>query len=80
MFLGFSVIIFIITYGIMFYLVPMILGVFFSAMPIVSDPTWAATNTKTQGVLQFLSPLVPTIGIFILVIKVLMTASVRGRD
>jgi len=30
--------------------------------------------------LQWLIPLVPTIGIFVLVIKVLMVASGRGRD
>lgn len=79
-FLGFSVIIFVISYGIMFLLVPMILGPFFSATPAITDPTWQTTNTNTQNVIKWLVPLVPTIGIFIFVIKVLMVASVRGRD
>jgi len=81
-FLGFSIIAFIITYGLMFYLVPIILGVFWSAanqVPI-TDPAWQTVNTETQAVLQWLIPLVPTLGIFVLVIKVLMVASVRGRD
>jgi len=79
-FLGFSVILFIISYGIMFSIVPLILGAFFSLDVPISDPDWAATRTETEGVIRWLIPLVPTIGIFILVIKVLMVASVRGRD
>ena len=81
-FLGFSVIIFIVTYGLLFIVAAAILGSFFSAtnqVPI-SDPGWLATYVKTQTTLKFLIPLMPTIGIFILVIKVLMTASTRGRD
>ena len=79
-FLGFSVIIFVISYGIMFLLVPMILGTFFSFTPSITDPGWNAVNTETQNVIKWLVPLVPTVGIFIFVIKVLMVASVRGRD
>ena len=81
-FLGFSVIMFIISYGIMFILAPIILGSFFSAAASINiaDPAWAATYTETEGVIRYLVPLIPTIGIFILVIKVLMVASVRGRD
>lgn len=79
-FLGFSVILFVISYGIMFTLVPIILGAFFSLDVEIADPDWAATRVETEGIIRWLIPLVPTIGIFILVIKVLMTASVRGRD
>jgi len=81
-FLGFSIIAFVISYGLMFTLVPTVLGSFFSATQnvTISDPTWRATQTKTIDTLQFLIPLVPAMGIFVLVLKVLMVASVRGRD
>ena len=81
-FLGFSVIMFIISYGIAFTITPMILGQFYSAADSmnIADPEWAQTYEDTEDVTQFLVPLIPTIGIFILVIKVLMVASVRGRD
>lgn len=82
LFLGLSVIAFIITYGIAFLVLAAVLGVSFSAMAKVpiSDPAWAAMFTKTNAELQFLVPLAPSLGIFMLVIKVLMSSSVRGRD
>ena len=79
LFLGFSVIAFIITYGIMFMLAPIVLGAFFS-VDVNMDPAWEQTKNETQEVVQWLIPLIPTIGIMILVLKVLMVASVRGRD
>ncbi len=81
-FLGFSVIIFLISYGVMFMIVPIVLGPFFSAMNDTSNltPEWAAVFDETSTTIQFIIPLVPTLGLFILVIKVLMVASVRGRD
>lgn len=79
-YLGFSIILFLITYGIGWLLIPMVLGPFFSATPTISDPTWAATNVKVQTVIQFVIPLAPAIGVFIFVIKTIMVASVRGRD
>lgn len=81
-YLGLSVIAFIITYGIAFLVLAAVLGVSFSAMAQVpiSDPKWAAMFTRTNSELQFLVPLAPALGIFMLVIKVLMSSSVRGRD
>jgi hypothetical protein len=79
LFLGFSVIAFIITYGIMFMLAPIILGSFFS-INVDMNESWAATRDEVQTVVQWLIPLIPTVGIMILVLKVLMVASVRGRD
>ena len=79
-FLGFSVIAFVISYGLMFTLVPIVFGTFFSIDMGELDPDWQATKDETVNVLQFLIPLVPTIGIFILVIKVIMVASGRGSD
>lgn len=79
-YLGFSIIIFVISYGIGFSLVAMVLGFFFSidTLPMTAD--WQAVYDNNAEVLQWLIPIVPTIGIFILLIKVLMVASVRGRD
>ena len=81
-FLGFSVIVFIISYGISFLVAAAILGAFFSTMNTVpiTDPSWLAMYTKTSATIKFLVPLIPSIGILILVIKVLMTSSVRGSD
>lgn len=83
-FLGFSVVIFIVTYGIMFLLAPAILGAFFTTLGEFSgdnlDASWAATYDETETTIQWLVPLIPTVGIFILVVKVMMVASVRGRD
>ncbi len=62
-------------------IVPIVLGPFFTALDTSTlTPEWAATFNETSSTIQFLIPLVPTIGIFILVLKVLMVASVRGRD
>ena len=82
LFLGFSVIMFIISYGIMFTIAPMILGSVWSVMDTIniSDPPWQTTYNETRETTQYLVPLIPTIGIFILVIKVFMVASARGRD
>lgn len=83
LFLGFSVIAFVMSYGIMFTLVPQILGVFFTAsdslVPNLS-PEWQTSYEETETQTRFLVPLVPTIGIMILVVKVLMIASAKGRD
>jgi len=81
-YLGFSIIMFIISFGLLFYLAPIIFGSVADALnqiPIL-DSDWAAANIKTQTTLQWLVPLIPSLGIFVLVLKVLMTASVRGRD
>ena len=79
-YLGFSVILFLITYGLGFLLIPMVLGPFFSAGPAITDPGWNAVNIHTQTVIKWIIPLAPAIGMFIFVIKVLLVASVRGRD
>ncbi len=58
----------------------MVLGPFFSDSPPITDPGWNATNLHVQSVIQWIVPLAPAIGMFIFVMKVLMVASVRGRD
>ncbi len=60
----------------------MILGMVFSAMDStnIQNPLWAAVYDNNEDTMRFIIPLVPSIGLFILVLKVLMVASVRGRD
>lgn len=82
-YLGLSLILFVITYGIAFTLMPIVFGAFFTQMdnmaPNVSAE-WAAIGVTNQNTVKYLVPLMPTLGIVIIVIKVLMTASARGRD
>ena len=64
---------------------PMIFGAFFTtADSIVNNatmtPEWQAIYEEEEDIVQWLVPLVPTIGIMVAVIKILMVASVRGRD
>lgn len=79
-YLGFSVIIFAVTFGILFYLMPMILGAFFSALPPAMSTQWQAVNVRTQVIIQWLIPLTASLGVFIFVVKVLMAATTRGGE
>ena len=79
-YLAFSIITFIVTFGIMFYLLPMILGVFFSLDLPISDPEWLETNETMQTQLQWLIPLTMSLGMFVFVLRVMMSATARGRD
>lgn len=81
-FLGFSVVIFIISYGLMFILTATVLGWTWTVMGEVpiADADWAQVYNDTEAQVMFLVPLMPTVGIFIFIIKVLMAATTRGRD
>lgn len=82
-YLGLSLILFVITYGIAFTLMPMIFGSFFTMMDsnnFTINAGWMAIYEQNEDTVQYLVPLMPTMGIIIIVIKVLMTASARGRD
>ena len=82
-YLGLSLILFVITYGIAFTIMPMIFGSFFSLMDtggMTINSEWSTIYEKNEATVKYLVPLMPTLGIVIIVIKVLMTASARGRD
>lgn len=84
-FLGLSLLAFIISFGLVWILVPMVLGSFFTAISqtnLVTGLTtsWQTTYNTTQTQVQWLIPLSVQLGIFILVLKVLMVASNRGQD
>lgn len=82
-YLGFSVITFAIIYGIAFMLMPTILGSYFTSIDpnlIHSNADWLAMYQTHEETAKYLVPLIPTLGIFILVLKVIMTAAARGRE
>ena len=66
----------------MFTIAPMVLGAVWSVMDgmEIMNSDWQQVYDDTKATTQYLVPLVTTIGIFILVIKVFMVASARGRD
>lgn len=82
-YLGLSLVLFVITYGIAFSVMPMILGSFFTMIDnnqLNVNAEWDAIAQQNEVTVKYLVPLMPTFGIVILVIKVLMVASARGRD
>jgi hypothetical protein len=66
----------------MFLIMPMILGQFFTVLGnmTIADASWQAIYDQNEDIVKFIVPLAPTVGLFIFVIKVLMVASVHGRD
>jgi hypothetical protein len=84
-YLGLSLILFVIVFGLSFLLMPMILGSVFTLMDSMTETMtisaeWSAIYGQNEDAAQLLVPLIPSMGIVIIVIKVLMTASARGRD
>lgn len=84
-FLGLSLLAFVISFGLVWILVPMVLGSFFTAISqtnLISglSTSWQLTYNTTQTNVQWLIPLSVQLGIFILVLKVLMVASNKGGD
>ena len=76
---------FIVSFGIVWILVPMVLGSFFTQIAASGlltglSSSWLTTYNSTQTTIQWLIPLSATLGIFVLVLKVLMVAAVRGGD
>ena len=81
-FLGFSVVVYLIGFGVVFMISPIVLGAFFSVMDNM-DPLccgWQTVLDEIEAQAQWLLPLMMVLGMLVLVFKVLMVASVRGRD
>lgn len=80
--MGFSIIAFVISFGFMFLIAPIIMGAVFTMMDDLTllNPAWQAAYDQNENNAKLLVNLIPTFGIFMIVIKVLMVASVRGRD
>ena len=82
-YLGLSLILFVISFGVAFILMPIIFGSFFTMMDdnnFAINEEWLEIYEQNKVTVQYLVPLMPSMGIVIIVIKVLMTASARGRD
>lgn len=79
-FIAISMIVFVIIFGMMFTLAPMILGAFFSVPRPEMSADWNAINTNVQNTIKMLIQLVPSFGIAIIVFKVLMVSTTSGRD
>jgi len=78
--LGFTVIGFIITYGLIFTFTPMLLGAVFTtldALPENPNEGWANLYDSNKTAVQFLVPLIPAVGIFVLIIRILMRSAER---
>lgn len=80
LYLGFSIIAFLVSFGIAFMLIPMILGPFFTVDVGELDPEWQGIRDQVNSTAQWIPNIAMMVGLFIFVIKVLMTAAVRGRD
>lgn len=85
LFLGISVVMFIIVFGFLFQIAPAILGAVYTVvgdvminMDINSD--WASVYTEVDELSQFLVPLIMALGITLLVVKVIMIAAARGSE
>ena len=83
-YLGFSIIAFLIGYGIMFLVMAQILGQSWTMMDSTHMPipnvSWQNVYNDTQTRIQFIVPLAAGAGLVVFVIKVLMVASNKGRD
>lgn len=82
-FFGLSVITFVLMYGVAFLLMPMVTGAFFSSIDatmITSNSEWLDMYQTNEDTVKYLVPLMPSFGILIIVIKILMVSSSRGRD
>ena len=61
----------------------MILGAFYSldiADDLITDASWLQTYNDSESTTQYIVPLIPTIGIFLAILKIFMVATAKGRD
>lgn len=82
-YLGFSMVVFFISFGIVWMLVPTILGAFFSIindLDIVTDQDWIDLHDNTETQIRTLIPISIAAGITLAFLKVLMVATNKGRD
>ena len=82
-FLGLSLLTFVMVYGVAFVLMPMVLGSFYTAIDptvIITNETWLDMYNINEDNVKYLVPLMPSFGILFIVIKVLLVSSARGRE
>lgn len=84
-FLGIGVILFIIVFGILFNVATTVLGSFFTILgntftQMGINNEWTTVYNDIDALNQYLIPTMMSLGIVLLIIKVLMAAGVLGRD
>lgn len=85
LFIGIGIITYIIVLGILMQFVPVILGTVFGVIENTMDSfnmdaTWLAVYNDVNGLAAYLVPMMFSLILVLLVIKVLMIAGVRGGD
>jgi len=75
-YLGFSLIIFVISYGLMFLALPPIINMADNGLnPGLDDnDVWQVMYDDTSEQVRYLIPLVPSLGIFVIILKVLISS------
>jgi hypothetical protein len=82
-FLGISVITMAISYGISFWLMPIIFGLVFGNITpgiVTNNESWLVMYFTVEDLVKYLTPLIPTFAIVIFVIKVMLNSAAIGRD
>lgn len=83
LFLAFSAFAFILTFSVVFFIMPVMFGSLFTSLePLIADlpPEWQKNYYNHKETLLFMTPLMLLLGTFIFIIKVLMNASARGSE
>ena len=84
-YLAISIIVFFITFSLLFQFMPIILGAVYNAIDSVIlttniDAEWLALYGELDQTQQSVIPLVMSLGLVLIVLKVLMAATNRGSD
>jgi hypothetical protein len=84
-FVGIGIVMYVIVLGVLMMFTPAILGAVFTTVGDTMDnmdidPAWAALFDEEEALALYLIPMMFSLLIVLLVIKVLMVAGVRGGD
>jgi len=75
-YLGFSLVIFIVSYGLLFLMIPATINMADQGLNpgLESDNVWQIMYNDTSTQVKYLIPLVPSLGIFVIILKVLISS------
>ena len=82
-YLGFTALIFLISYGLIFLLMPLVFNTVFTVIDQQYDqldPTWANMYNTHKQTVAYMAPLAMSAGLAIFALKIFMAATVRGGD
>lgn len=85
LFLGIGIVLFIVVFGVMIVMSAAILGAVFATLDSVMgnytmDPFWTQTYAEIRETSGMLVLMIMSLGVVILILKIIMVASARGRD